>query len=219
VIFVAVILFLVGGWSLLGGCCGTGYLAMLATMPEQPGGKIKGAPPGGDPGEMQRFMAKEAPGYYPVIFTLSGIDILFGLGQVIAGIGLLRLSSAARIMTIVLTLGKLFFSFAGHAYNVIFVTPAQAKFFEQNPLPPGAPFDLASFTRAATWLVLGIVVVIQLALVMAIVIPLVMSNVRQAFADAANPPSLEDGPRRRDTGYDDDYSGPTGRQSDTGIQE
>jgi hypothetical protein len=212
---VAVILFIVGGWSLLMGTCGGGMAAVLALKPqavEGPPGKVDPA----DAAAVQRFLANEVPGYTIVVFSLTGIDIILGLGQIVSGIGLLRMSGVARLMAILLTLIKLFFSFAGHAYSVILVVPAQVRMMQMNPLPQPVPFDVGRFTEAITWLGVFITVVIQLAIVITIISLLCTKRVRDAFA-GSTPPVVdeEDRFRRRAQGYGDDPRAPP----ETGIRE
>jgi hypothetical protein len=222
VIFVGVILIIVGSWSLIGGLCGGGSMAFIALSPEPPGPKAKGQPP--DPAAPQRFIAKEVAGYYAVVFSLMAVDMLFGLGQLFAGIGLLRLSSTARMLAILLTLGKLLVSFGGHAYNLLLVLPAQARFFEANPMPQGqgAPFDLGAITQAFTAIILVLVIVIQLIVAATILVVLNRKSTRDAFAAASQPSTEEDErPRSRYEGYDDDDQPPPSPRSpgDTGITD
>ncbi|MBI2804637.1 MAG: hypothetical protein HYX68_06590 [Planctomycetes bacterium] len=214
VIIAAVLLILFGTWSLLGGICGAGGMAILNAMPPQ-----KGKLPAEDPAAPARFIAKEAPGYYPVIFTLMGIDVLLGIGQLATGISLFSLSGIGRYGAMGLTLVKLMVSFAGHAYNLIVVLPLQKRFFEENPLPQGAPFDAGAFSQGLTGVVLIITIVVQLTITGLIVWLLLSGSARAAFAAAAAPPEeAEEKPR---SGYedDDDYPGSTPGRPDTGITD
>src|ERR1019366_7596602 len=154
VIFVAVVLIILGCWSLLGGVCGGGFTAFAAMQPD-PGGPAQP----GDPFAAQRFLAKEIPGYTATIFVLLFFNMLFGIGELIAGIGLLRMSSAARTLAIVLTVLKLFFSMASNAYNLVYVLPANDKFIREHLIvaqggqPP--PFDLGAVPQASAMIGVG----------------------------------------------------------------
>ncbi len=199
VLSAAIILIIVGTWSLLAGVCGAGSIAVLAAIPEPKEKAMPGQPP--DAMAPMRFVAKEVPGYYVFAGVSLGLDTLLGLGQLFCGLGLLRMSSRARTVAILLTLAKLFLSFGGQAFNFIFVFPAQARFYELNPAPPGMP-DMASFSQT---LGIGAVVfgmVIQLAIVGAILLLLLLPGTRQAFVDAALPQPEEE-PKRR-SGYEDE---------------
>ncbi len=212
VLFVAIVVIIVGGLTLVGNLCGGGSMAITAMAPEAPQGK--GQPPDG--AAIQRFIAKEVPSYIPVSLSIMVVDLFVGIGMLAAGIGLMRMSSLSRMAAIGLTLFKLLLACLGNVYNFVLVMPAQSKFFEANPLPQGAPFDIAAFTQGATLICLGIVIVIQLAVAAIILIGLNTAGVRAAFAAAGKPPmddDEDDRPRSRYEGYDDD------RPPETGITD
>jgi hypothetical protein len=205
VILAAVMLMIVGGFSLIGSICGAGGIAMVAVTPEVP--RAKGQPP--DPLATQRFIAKEVPGYYPFVVATMTFDLLIGIGQIAAGIALLRMSSLARMAAIVLTLMKLLLSCVGHVYNGVLVMPVQAKFLEENPQVP------ASFTQSLTVALLAVTIIFQLAFSALILVPLLLKSTRDAFAAASRPPAEEEErPRSRYEGYDDEDVPP-----ETGITE
>ncbi len=214
---VAVILFIVGGFSLLAGMCSGGWIAIVAMKPPLDGGGPDAAKVDpNDPAAVQRFMAAEVPGYFPAVFAFQGIDILLGVGQVVAGIGLLRMSGTARVMAILLMLVKLLFSFAGHSFTLTLVVPAQTKLMRMNPPPPGVPFDMGRMTEAITWAGVLIAVVIQLALVITVISLLSTKRVRDAFA-GRTPPVVDEEDRfhRRAQGHEDAPRSPP----ETGIRE
>jgi hypothetical protein len=223
VIFVGVMMIIVGGWSLFGGLCVGGGMAVAALRKEAPGAQGKIQP--GDVGAVHRFFAKEVPGYFAVSFAIVGIDMLFGLGQLFAGIGLFRLSSLARIAAILLTLGKLLLSFGGHAYQIIFVLPAQERFFQLNPpVPAGQPqaFDINTILRSLTMVILVITVLIQIAIAMTVLIVLNTKNTKATFAGESSASSAEEQerPRSRYEGSDDDDDPPLPKSpGDTGITD
>lgn len=208
VLFAAIVLIIVGTLSLLCDLMGGGMIAVLAAIPapaakEKVAGKALIAEPP-DPFAEMRFIAKEAPGYYVFSGVSVGLDLLLGLGQLICGIGLLRMSSSARLMAILLTVVKLLAGFGGHVYNFLYVMPAQARFHELNPPLPGMP-DMASLTQTLGMGMVVIYIVIQLAIALTIVLLLLLPGNRQAFIDAASPQPEEQ--ERRPSGYDDDDDG------------
>ena len=205
----AIILFIVGGWSLLSVPCASVFIGVLAAMPEPPAA-ADGKAQVGDPAASMRFIVKEVPSYYPVIFASMAVTMVFGIGQIVAGLGLLRLSPRSRGMAILFTIGKLLWAFAGHAYNVFLVMPVQERFFQQNPHIPGG-----SLTGGLTYITLGITAVIQIAIGM-VIIGLVLSPSAKAAFNSTSAPGDDDLPRRRDEGYGDDYNPPP---RDTGITD
>jgi hypothetical protein len=225
IIFVGVIMIIVGCWSLVGGVCGGGGIGVAAISKEPPGAQGKVQP--GDVGAVHRFFAKEVPGYFAVSLAIVGIDMLFGLGQLVAGIGLLRLNSLARSAAMLLTLGKLLLSFGSHAFQIIFVLPAQERFFQLNPPVPAGqpqPFDINMVMRSLTVVILVITVVIQIAIALTVVIVLNTKNTKAAFAGQSSESSDEERerPRSRYEGYDDDddQPPPSARSpGDTGITD
>jgi hypothetical protein len=210
IIFAAVIMILAGSWNVLGGICGGGAIALLDAMPKLP--QAKGQQ---DPTALQRFITKEVPGYYPVIFGMLALTVLLGIAMIAAGIGLLRMSSTARVVALLLVLISLLISFGGGVYNAVFVLPAQARFVEANPGPEFAmtmPLGIGS-------LIFG--VVLQLAIAIAISIPLNTRASKAAFVAASQPPrEEEDRPRSRYEGYDDEDDRPPSSSSpDTGFTD
>jgi NAD-dependent deacetylase len=130
VIFAAVIMILAGSWSVFGGICGGGAIGLVDVMPTMPHAKGQQ-----DPAALQRFVTKEVPGYYPVIFGMLGLTVLVGIAMIAAGIGVLRMSSTARVVAMLLVLISLLISFGRGVYNAVFVLPAQARFVQANPGP------------------------------------------------------------------------------------
>lgn len=195
----AVILFLVGAWSVFGGLCGGGAVAVMAFLPEPPPNADNKARLD-DPMASVRFLAKEVPGYYAIATASLAVGMLIGLVEIGCGFGVLRLSGTARLLAILITLLKLVFSAAGHGYNLIYVLPAQQRFHELNPhIPGGEVAAIASYAGLAVGIFL------QLAVVITILALLFAPSVRQAFAEAAKPadPTDEELPRRRDA-YEED---------------
>jgi hypothetical protein len=215
VVAAAVILMIVSILTLLGGICGGGIMAFTAAAPEPKGEQAK--QPFGDAGAQQRFIAKEAPAYYAVIFSLTGLGVLLSAGQLLAAIGLLSMNPTARTAAIWLTAAKLFVNFLGHVYNAVYVMPAQRDFFDQNPLPQGAPFDIGAFTQTLGSVMLVVVFLFQLAIGITIVGLLMTKSANDGFAAATAPPVEEEKPRSKYEGYDDEGYNPP--PPETGIQD
>ena len=190
VIFVAVLMFIAGGINILGCVCGGGSIAMLENM-KLP--QVQGQP---DPMALPNFLKKEAPGYYPVIFTIMGLDGVLGLAKIILGIGLLRLSSTARLITMMAYVVNVLILCISVGYNGFFVLPLQSRFFAANP-QPGQEF---AQLMAIPSMILS--VVLSLAVTITILVVLNMRATKEAFQAASQPPSDDDDrPRSR---YDDD---------------
>jgi hypothetical protein len=218
VIIAAVLLIVFGGLSVIGGLCGGGQVGMAA-MKAEPAGKIQP----GDVIAIQQFFIKEIPGYLPVILTLTFFDMAVGLGQLLCAVGLFKLMPMARLAAILLSVGKLLLSFAGHIYSVIFVFPAQARFVQLNPaLPAGqqAPFDQGAATTVVTVVIMVLAIVFQIVIAGTIVFLLCTKSSRDAFAGKSPEPpedADEKKPRRRYEGYDDDDQPPP--PPNTGITD
>jgi hypothetical protein len=192
----AVILFIVGGWSLLGACCTGASLGLMFALPAPPQIDDKARPE--DPLASTRFLLKELPSYPYVQGGVLAINCLFGIGQIIGGIGLLKLRPFAPIFATSVSIGKLLFAFVGHAYAIMVVMPVQERFFVENPHIPGGNIVgmFGLFTIAG---VAGVQIIIGLTIIALIYAP----TAREAFAAAASPPPEgEEWQRRRDE--DDD---------------
>jgi hypothetical protein len=211
--FVAIVLIILGCLSLLGGLTGAPSLIYTAVTPDQPL-PPPGQPPGGP--DLQRMYARETVTYYPVMGGLLLADLLCGIGQIVCGIGLLRMNPARRVPAILITLVKMLFSFGSSAYQVFVLGPVTARFLEQAMvLPPGPqgqpqpmPFDLNMFMQAVMGLAVAATVVIQLAILLTITLILTSAGTKAALAAAAAPqPHEEEEQERRRSryeGYDDD---------------
>jgi hypothetical protein len=211
VTWAAVVLFIIGGWSLIMVPCAGVGMAVIAALPEKPLVNGKAAPD--DPGAPIRFISREVPGYEIVTFASLGVSFLFGIIEIACGIGVLRLSSGARMLALLVACTRMLFSIAGNLYQALMVMPVQQRFYDQNPHIPGG-----SIASGLGYVGLGIGFLIQLIIFFAIVGLLMSSSARNAFAAAANPPAEDDEPPRRDEGYDDDYNPPAGSR-ETGIRE
>jgi uncharacterized membrane protein (DUF485 family) len=174
--------------------------------------------PVGGPRAQQEFIAKQAPAYYAVTFTHLGLNLLLSLGQLIAAIGLLSMKPSARTAAIVFTVIKVTLAMLEHVYSAIYVIPAQREFFDLNPPPQGAPFDVGAFTQMLGSVVLVIAAAFQLGIAGLVIGLLLTRSAREGFDAAAAPPMPEEEkPRSGYEGYDDDGYNPP--PPETGIQD
>ncbi len=185
--FVAIVLIILGSLSLLGGLTGTPQLIITAVTDDAP-------PRPGQPPDLQRMFAKETVSYYPVTGGLLLADVLFGVGQIVCGVGLLKMNPARRIPAILVTLGKMLFSFASDAYQMIVLGPVMARFVEQAVVmpagpqgqpPPPMPFDFGQLMQAGMAIGVAITVVFQLAIFLTITLIMMSAGTKAAFAAAA----------------------------------
>jgi hypothetical protein len=213
VIFVAILMFIAGGFSILGCVCGGGSIAMLENV------KLPQAPGQPDPMALPNHLKKELPGYYPVLFTIMGLDGVLGLAKIILGIGLLRLSSTARLGTMMAYVVNLLLTCISGTYNGFFVLPTQGQFLAANPVP-GQEFTQP---MGIALMILGIVLSIAVSIMILVVLNL--RSTKEAFLAASQPPTEEeDSPRSRYEGYDDDDDDRPRKKTpkfpgDTGITE
>jgi hypothetical protein len=231
--FVAIVLIILGCLSLLGGLTTVPSLIYTAVTPDQPP-PPPGQPPGGP--DLQRMYAKETATFYPVTGGFLLADLLCGIGQIVCGIGLLRMNPSRRLAAIFVTLGKMVFSWGNQAYTVLVLGPVTARFLQQAiVMPPGPqgqpqpmPFDMGMFMQAAMGIGIFITVIVQLAIFLTITLILTSAGTKAAFAAAAAPQPAEDEDaehderrRSRYEGYDDDDLPPPLPKSppDTGITD
>jgi hypothetical protein len=224
VVAAAILLFILGGLSILGACCGIGSVLMRDTLenmiPKPP--EIQGKKPM-DGMALNRQVEKELPSK---VFVESGFhvfNLLLGLVKVGLGIGLLRLLSAARTFTFAIAVCSILTSMGQQLYEAIVVAPVmQRAFAEQAKDMPQEMQGLGTIMQAGAWggAVLGIV--ISLAIWITVMVLLSGAKVRSAFAGADSESSSEDDeekPRSRYEGYDDGEGPPPRSPGETGITE
>jgi hypothetical protein len=209
-LFVAIVLIILGGLALLSGVVSGGMNAIYAFQEPAPG-PIRP----GDGAAIQRFFAKEVPGYTAFLFVGIVLGLVFGGGQLAAGIGLLKLKLWARTLAICLTLVKVLVLFIEVGYSVALVLPAQQKFFEQNPIVPAGgpapPFDVVMFAQVFAYILLAGMVAVQLTLAGLILIFLNTASTKAALTgqpvkslSADDEEKGEEKPHARYEGYDEE---------------
>jgi flagellar basal body-associated protein FliL len=224
--FVAIVLIVLGCLSLLG-AIQIVTLAIVALSAEPaPATRAPGQPP--DQASIHRFLAKEVPGYYPVAFAAESLNVLFGLAQLLCGVGLLKLKPGARIWALWLIIAKLLFAFASNAYQGFVVIPPTQRFLAENIVQPAgqqAPADLIStITGAILIMVVVGSVVFQIAVALTLILVLTSATAKKAFSGGAEPQSeegepKEERPRSRYEGYDEDDDLPPQAPPETGITD
>jgi hypothetical protein len=191
VTFVAIVLIILGSISLLSALIGVPWTAYIALSPEPP------APPPNQPPDIaaiQRFLAKEVPGFYAVTLTFAGLDLLFGLGELLSGIGLLKLKPRARAAAFFVILGKLLLGIGANTYQGLVVLPVQNSFIAKHVLPAGqqAPFDISALMGGISLVAVGVVVLLQIAVAVILILVLLTSSAKAAFAGVAATPPLDE---------------------------
>lgn len=182
--------------------------------------------------ELQKAIERTVPGYQIIQIITVGLGLLLSVGMLTSGIGLLRLSSSARTMTIIFTSISIASYLFQAVYQFAFVMPAMSNAFRAilpgivGPAPPQALQAMQSMMT-----VIGIATVFVYALVIAylavILILLLRSSARQAFLYAGQgyEPRFDpdryrderDEPRRREGDDDDwDYRRPPDDKKDEG---
>lgn len=227
--FVAILLIILGSLSCLNGLTQTPSLIYVAVS-DEPGPRPAGKPP--DNNDLLRMCAKESPSFYYVTGGLTLVFVLFGVGQIICGIGLMKMNAARRMPAIWLTLGKLIFSISEDVYQAVVMGPALGEFFEEamaNAVPPGQPApqmppEIASIMQIGLGAAMAIAAVIQLAIFLTIVLILTSHTVTTALAAGTDAPAEEaetperEPRKRRYEGYEDDEY-PSAGPPETGITD
>ncbi len=212
VLAAAILLFIFGGLSVLGSCCAGAGLLMQGVIPEPPAVQGKKPPNAMD---LNRKVAEEVPGFIIVESGTHGLNLLLGLVKIFAGIGLLKMSSPARLLAIGAAIVSILVTLGHAAYTAVLVIPVYDKVFaEQLKNAPPMPFDFAQLMQGSMWVGVLFGIVLALAIWLTVIFLLSGQKVRAAFAEAGLPPVEEEPPRSRLEGYDDDD-----RPPETGITD
>jgi hypothetical protein len=219
VIFVAIVLFVFGGYCFLNAGSTCWYAAHIAANPEAP--DLKAKVRFDDVEANLRFVAHEIPGKLATIAGFAVLDILFSIALLAGGVGVLRLAPAARKATIVIVLAGLFYMVAHDVFSLLVVVPAEIRFLELHPpeLPQAAAQDLKLFTTimqigiyAGTFVTL----LVQVLIVALVVWLLNTATTKAAFGGPQTPmPPGEASPSAQPpkapsiySGYEDDEAQP-----------
>jgi hypothetical protein len=218
ILFMAILNMVMGGFTLLCGLCAAGANSFVAAMGANPQG-----PGGAGVADMTTFMDKEVPGWQAVEIGRGLLLILLGVVVIVAGIGLLKMQSWARWLSVFyaavlipLTIGHLTFELA-------LVNPAVEKWEAQQdkkgiaPAPPPSFKAGQQFGKTFGAVALGSIPVLY---AVALIIVMLLPSVGTAFAPPSRRRAREEEedlddeddndrddrrrPRRRDLGDHDD---------------
>jgi hypothetical protein len=219
VIAAAVLLFIFGGISVLAGCCGVVSEAMQETIqgmiPQPP------AVQGKKPVNVHRLIAEEVPSKVYVLITFNSFNLILGVVKIIVGIGLLKMSSPARMLAFIVAGLTIFATIVESLYNAIVLMPAMQKAFaEQMKNAPPMPFDFGQLMQGSSWVGTALAILVSMGIWLTVIFLLSGEKVRTAFAEASLPPEIEERSRSRYEGYDDDDQLPPPKSPpDTGITD
>jgi len=184
--------------------------------------------------ELQRAMENAVPGYQAVQIISAVLTLIIAVALLSSGIGLLRMSSVARTVTIVFCWITIVSYLLQVTYQLALVMPAMNNAFQvilpqaMGPAPPQvlqAMRSMMSVIAIVTVFLYGLII----AYLITILILLAGARVRQAFADAAlggsprmddryDRPEPHDRPRRNVEDDDDrDYRRPNDDPDNQGL--
>ncbi len=201
ILVMAIINMVMGGVILFCGMCAGSDVAILTAAGGAPG-------PGGAPyDDMKTFLDKETPGWEAVLVGYAFMQLVLAVVLVAAGIGLLKMQSWARWLSVLYSAVALVLAMVFTVYAVGFVAPARVKFQERQmniaaqPASTQAGFQFGkTFGQAMNVIFYGVIPVIH-AIILAIV--MLLPTVGEAFAPPRRRRSREDDEEDFDNDYDD----------------
>lgn len=136
------VLFIIfGSLGLLGICCGGGSIGLLAALPrDNPALK-------NNPSILQQqFMVENYPLYLPGMIATMALGLVICIGELIAGIGLLKMKRWARKLALIVAALILFQCVVSAAFQIFIVIPGANRFWSNPPpqMPPMPP-ELGNF--------------------------------------------------------------------------
>jgi hypothetical protein len=220
VLAAAILLFVFGSFSVLRGCCGV-FSEVLqgpiqGMMPQPP------AVQGKKPVDINRRLAEEVPSKVYVLSTFHVIDFLLGIVKIIVGIGLLKMSSPARVLAFIVAGFTIFETIAESLYNVLVFMPAFERVFAEHlKNAPPMPIDFGALFKGSSWVGAALGIIVSLGIWLTVIFLLSGERVRTAFADAGKePPEPEKRRKPRYEGYEDEDEGDRPPSPpDTGITD
>ena len=188
----AILNMVMGGFTLLCGVCAAGANSLVAALGANPQG------PGGAPvGEMTAFMDKEVPGWQAVEIGRGFLLILLGILVIVAGIGLLKMHSWARWLSVFYALILIPLTIGHLTFELALVNPAMEKWEAQQvkkanaPAPPPGFAAGQQFGKTFGAVAFGCIPILYC---IALTIVMFLPSVGRAFAP----------PRRRSRDEDDE---------------
>jgi len=197
----AILNMVMGGLILICGMCAGSDVAFLTAAGGAPG-------PGGAPAnDMKAFLDNETPGWEAVLIGYAFVQLVLAVVIVAAGIGLLKMQSWARWLSVFYSAVALVLAIAFTVYVAGFVAPARVKFQERQmnlaaqPASTQAGFQFGkTFGQTMNVIFYGAIPVIH-AIILAIV--MLLPTVGEAFAPPRRRRSRDDDEEDFDDDYDD----------------
>jgi hypothetical protein len=191
-----------GGLGLLGSLCGCGGVLMIMggslssmtmpTPPTKPGQPAPASPPAF--GDVIKYYENTVPGYKAFTFGSLAFSFLLDVMLLSGGVGLLKMQSWARILSLIYAPISIIVRIFGSIYQIVWVTPATKALYEKNPALAG----MSSFVSISS----GIGVIFGLLLVLypiAVLIVMLLPSTAAAFRGETVPSTRE----RSDLGEED----------------
>jgi hypothetical protein len=203
----AILNMVMGGIILICGMCAGSDVAFLTAAGGTPGA-------GGAPyGDMKAFLDKETPGWEAVLVGYAFMQLVLAVMLVAGGIGLLKMQSWARWLSVLYSAVALVLAIVFTVYAVAFVGPARVKYQERQmnlaaqPASTQAGFQFGkTFGQSMNVILYGAIPVIH-AIILAIV--MLLPAVGEAFAPPRRRRSRE---KDEDDLYDEDDDDRDGRR-------
>jgi hypothetical protein len=214
----AIMMFIFGSFSIIGGCCGVVNEALQGTIqgmvPEPP------AVQGKKPVNLNRRLQEEVPSRVYVQSAFHVLNFAMGLVKILVGIKLLMMASWARVAAFIVAGFTIFETMAENLYNAIVVMPALGRVFaEQMGNAPPFPFDFAALMQGSSWFGTVLHVVVSMGIWLTVIFLLSGRSVSTAFAEAGKEsPQPEQRRTPRYEEYEDEGDRPPSAP-DTGITD
>jgi hypothetical protein len=202
VLVMAILNLIFGAIGVVSALC-VGLFALLFTA------VIKNAPPppGGGPNPIKELeeMFDAIPGYIPIMTTVMVLGAIAAIVLIIAGIGLLKMKTWARWLSVGYAIYNIVATLAMTIYTIAVVNPAMETWQRnfQQKFPAGAPQPTGN---AAMNNVISVgSAVVGIAYAVALLVVMFLPHVRAAFAGTWRPPITEDDDQYDETEEDSDY--------------
>lgn len=140
---IGILYIIFGSLGLLGACCGGGSIGLLSML-----GRNNPALQNNPSILQHQFMVEHYPLYLPGMITTLTLGLIISIGELIAGIGLLKMSSWARRLGIAIAVLILCQCLISAAYQLLVSIPGADRFWS-NPPPQmqNLPPEIRDFNR------------------------------------------------------------------------
>lgn len=209
-ILVIAILHLVGGGiGLLGSLCSCSGLLMSSTLssfmpapptfPARPGQPPPPMPPSAT--ELMKQMSERVPGYRAFTISSLAFDFLLDVLLISAGIGLLKMQSWARWLSLVYAPLSILFHIGSFVYQIVWVIPALTAIYAESMQGMTALPGFASIMKLSTGAG-AVVTLLVLIYPVAVIIILLLPSTTAAFRDEV---SVRDDDLHDEEEYEEDH--------------